>query len=472
MELSGYLAIFRRWWWTLLVAAWVAGLMGYVIAGRIEPTYESSARLLVGPINADTNTLRASSQLVQTYAELATSSGLMDATVAQMKLPPEAALDLTAAVRTIANDTTRILTIRVEGPDPVLTTQAANEIAAQLIETTSRGGSGTGLSEGQLTVIDFAKEPIVPVAPQVSLIVLMSVAAGLLGAIVLVLLVEYLADRIQDRDELGRATGKRVIGEVTAGAPAATATLAAEATALTPTHDYAPLVAGLTFGEASDGRRDLVVAMADEGPHGSDLAAGLAAAAAEWRLVVLVDADPSGRLSWLLGAAGLPGLHDPLGYRERLTDRIVPGSIPNTRILPAGINPGVTNPSPEEARQLLESVAGPGDVVIIDAGTLPGSSTAMVWTGVVGSTVLAVRRGSTRRSMVRQAVAMLDMVHGRLVGSILILPGRRRRAKSQASATRPTGGQTPDGRLPDDPADESTKAIRAAMARPRESDQG
>ena len=473
MELSGYLAILRRWWWTLLVAAWVAGLLGYVIAGRIEPTYESSVRLLVGPINSDTNTLRASSQLVQTYAELTTSQGLLEATVKQMGFPPEAAADLAAAVRTIANDQTRILSIRVEGPDPALTTEAANEIAAQLIETTSRGGT-TAQSEGQLTVIDFAKVPVVPVAPQVSLIVLMSVAAGLLGAIVLVLLVEYLADRIQDRDELGRATGKRVIGEVTAGAPAATATRANDAASLTPTHDYAPLVAGLTFGEAEDGRRDLVVAMADEGPHGSDLAAGLAAAAAEWRLVVLVDADPNGRLSWLLGAAGLPGLHDPLGYRERLTDRIVPGSIPNTRILPAGTNPGSTNPSPEEARLLLESVAGPGDVVIIDAGTLPGSSTAMVWAGVVGSTVLAVRRGSTRRSVVRQAVALLDMVHGRLVGSILILPGRRRRAKNPPKEVRPSGGQTPDGRVPDatPPEVEPPPAIRAAMARPRKSDQG
>jgi polysaccharide biosynthesis transport protein len=473
VELSGYLAILRRWWWTLLVAAWVAGLLGYVIAGRIEPTYQSTARLLVGPINSDTNTLRASSQLVQTYAELASSDGLLEATVKQMGFPPEAAADLGAAVRTIANDQTRILSISVEGPDPVLTTKAANEIAAQLIETTSRGGT-TAQSEGQVTVIDFAKVPTVPIAPQVSLIVLMSVGAGLLGAIVLVLLVEYLADRIQDRDELARASGKRVIGEVTAGAPAATATRPSDAASFTPTHDYAPLVAGLTFGEAADGRRDLVVAMADEGPHGSDLAAGLAAAAAEWRLVVLVDADPNGRLSWLLGAAGMPGLHDPLGYRERLTDRIVPGSIPNTRILPAGTNPGATNPSPEEARLLLESVAGPGDVVIIDAGTLPGSSTAMVWAGVVGSTVLVVRRGSTRRSVVRQAVALLDMVHGRLVGSILILPGRRRRAKNPPKDARTSVGQMPDGRLPDAPPPEieTPAAIRAAMARPRKSDQG
>ena len=139
MELSGYLAILRRWWWTLLVAAWVAGLMGYVIAGRIEPTYESSVRLLVGPINSDTNTLRASSQLVQTYAELTTSSGLLEATVKQLGVDaaqaPNAALALAAVVRTIANDQTRILSIRVEGPDAALTTRAANGICDGLLSS-------------------------------------------------------------------------------------------------------------------------------------------------------------------------------------------------------------------------------------------------------------------------------------------------------------------------------------------------
>ena len=105
-------------------------------------------------------------------------------------------------------------------------------------------------------------------------------------------------------------------------------------------------MAGLTFGEAADGRRDLVVAMADEGPHGSDLAAGLAAAAAEWRLVVLIDADPNGRLSWLLGASGMPGLHDPLGYRERLTDRIVPGLDPQHPDPARRHEPGRDQPEP------------------------------------------------------------------------------------------------------------------------------
>ena len=72
MELSGYIAVVRRWWWTLLVAAWVAGLTGFLVASQIAPTYESRVSLLVGPINTDQNTLRASGQLVQTYAQLVT----------------------------------------------------------------------------------------------------------------------------------------------------------------------------------------------------------------------------------------------------------------------------------------------------------------------------------------------------------------------------------------------------------------
>ena len=68
MELTGYLAVARRWWWTLLVATWVAAMAGLLVATRITPTYEAQAQLLVGPINTDSDTLRASGLLVQTYA--------------------------------------------------------------------------------------------------------------------------------------------------------------------------------------------------------------------------------------------------------------------------------------------------------------------------------------------------------------------------------------------------------------------
>ena len=78
MELTGYLAVARRWWWTLLVATWVAAMAGLLVATRITPTYEAQAQLLVGPINTDSDTLRASGLLVQTYAQLAISPPLLN----------------------------------------------------------------------------------------------------------------------------------------------------------------------------------------------------------------------------------------------------------------------------------------------------------------------------------------------------------------------------------------------------------
>src|SRR4051812_21394444 len=74
VELSGYLAVARRWWWTLLVATWVAGVSGYVVASQIPPTYEAETQLLVGPYNTDRDTLAAAGDLVQTYSQLLTTT--------------------------------------------------------------------------------------------------------------------------------------------------------------------------------------------------------------------------------------------------------------------------------------------------------------------------------------------------------------------------------------------------------------
>ena len=113
MELSGYLATARRWWWTLLVATWVAGLAGYLVATQIPPTYEARAQLLVGPYEGDLNTLRASGQLALTYAELVTVRPRLDEAITRLGLDATSA-ELNAATRVIANDTNRTLSIRVQ----------------------------------------------------------------------------------------------------------------------------------------------------------------------------------------------------------------------------------------------------------------------------------------------------------------------------------------------------------------------
>jgi len=457
VELSGYLAILRRWWWTLLVAVWVAGLLGYLVGSRIEPTYESTVRLLVGPINTDTNTLRASGQLVQTYAELAVSQPLLETTAAELGLSPEAVVELAASVRTTANDQTRILTIRVQGPDAPGTTQAANAIAGQLIDLTSRG---TSRPEGQVQVIEFAKVPIEPIAPQISIIVLMSAAAGLLGALLLVLLAEYLADRVQDGDDIVRLSGQPAIGLLPAGTPAPLAGRD-PATRRVPVGAFGSIVAALAFSEPEPDVRELVVTGADDGGHRTDLALGLAAAAAAWRPVILIDADPAGAATSLIGTGGA------IVTSGAVARRIVPTAVDGLRLLPAGAVPDLPSSSPAEARAILDQVAQNGELVIVDAGNLLGEPGSMVWAGVVGSAIIGVRRGTTRRSDVREGLARLERVRARVIGCVLI-ESRTSRSGSRRGATPVPVAEAVPAIAQAQPLVSSTRPARTRRQRPDE----
>jgi len=67
----------RRWRTLLVVAALVAGIVGYAVGAGGHKTYEAKAVLLVGPINTDLDTVKAAGQLGQTYAELATTQPVL-----------------------------------------------------------------------------------------------------------------------------------------------------------------------------------------------------------------------------------------------------------------------------------------------------------------------------------------------------------------------------------------------------------
>ena len=112
------------------------------------------------------------------------------------------------AVRATANDTTRILTIRAQDSDPEKAARIANTLAEELIHLTT---GATTRPEGQLEIIGEAIAPLTPIAPQVSLIVLLAMVAGLLGGLILVIVVEYATDTVRDRADLARLSGSDVL---------------------------------------------------------------------------------------------------------------------------------------------------------------------------------------------------------------------------------------------------------------------
>jgi succinoglycan biosynthesis transport protein ExoP len=414
VNLSGYLAVARRWWWTLLVAAWIAGLTGYVVGSQIPPTYETRVKLLVGPINADFDTIRASGQLVQTYAELVTSQPLLESAVDELGLELNPSR-LRQNVRATADDVTRFLTIRVQDSDAERAARIANTLADELRLLAS---GGVSRPEGELQITEFADVPGSPIAPQVPLIASLAAGAGLVGALLMVLLIEYLADTVRTREDIVRLGAGPTLGTVPArrdrSVPGLTPAPAGSPAAMS----YRLLGAKVQLDEAGTRLRSVVTVPVDADDPGPEVALNLATAISETgRTTVLVDA--AGELSRLLGEAGEIGLADCL--RD---DRLDPTALlreyaGRLALLPVGLG-DVNLISAEQARTILERLLDGVEAVVLSGGYVLGASGTLVWARAVERALLVGSLDRSRRASVTGAVEGLGLVGGTIGGSILV----------------------------------------------------
>lgn len=437
MELAGYLAVVRRWWWTLLVATWVAGLSGYIIASQLPPTYESRAQLLVGPINTDVDTLRASSQLVLTYAPLVTSDALLSETIKELGLQTTTQ-ELALAVRATANDTTRLLTIRAQAGTPKLAADIAAHLAQELIALT--GGSGIALPEGELQIIGFPQEIPDPIAPQVTLIALLAGVAGLIAALALVLLIEYFSTTVRSAEDVTRLAGTPVLGSVPparivpgpggdfriVGRSEQKAKLDLLAARLIVTPDGQPL-------------RRLLVVDSGTGDTAAVIAAGLASAMAEsGRRVALIDGDIlGGRLSDMLRVADRPGVADLLAEPAAEPRALLLRPQGRIGILPVGREEAGGLPDAARAEQILERLLEDSDIVIIAGAPLQVAAASLTWARVSDSTLLVVERDRAKREALAGDVEILRLAGAHLVGTVLAEGSGRPSGSRRARPTTP-----------------------------------
>jgi len=293
--------------------------------------------MLIGPLNTDKDTLTAAGALVQTYAQVATTSPVLDNTLKNLppayQPPPLSSDDLGASTRVVANDVTRVLTITVRTGDPNLAAALANAMATEMVDLVQ---VGLARPEGALQIIQDAAPDPIPVAPQISLIVLLATAAGIIAALVLVLLIEYFSKSIRTRDELARLTNGPVIGSVRAPSrqtPDAR-DLAAEGSAAATV--YRVLAARIVYGDPDEVLHSLAVVDCESDTGAAVVAISLARALAKLgRRVVVIDGGSRNSLAALYGVEPVPGLRDVLGreVQPRTAMRIVGERL---ALIPAG----------------------------------------------------------------------------------------------------------------------------------------
>jgi len=437
LELSGYLAVARRWWWTLIVSAWIAGLTGYLVASAIPPTYESQVKVLVGPLNAPTDVLRSSGLLVQTYAQYVTTREVLASTIQELGLSmtPDEFAD---ATRATANDVTRILTIRVEAGDPQVATNLANTLATELEQLTS---GGLSRPEGLIQIIEFARPETTPVAPQVSLLVLLAALAGVVMAIILVLLLEYFGNTIRTGQELAALARAALLGSVPApsGDPPVPQDLVVQsAPGSRSAAPYRLISAKISLGPEREHLRAILVTDVDWEGQAAVVGGNLAAALSRsGRRVVLIDGSgSSGTLTRLFG------MQDRAGLSELLAESLAPvrpsGGGDIVSVLPAG-RARLEGADPVRLHEVITQLAGDGGLVVIVGAPIQASPVTLALARAADSVILVARRDRSRREDVAFAGESLRLIGAPVAGVILTERGGLRRLRRSTAASEPAG---------------------------------
>ncbi|MDZ4767918.1 MAG: polysaccharide biosynthesis tyrosine autokinase [Chloroflexota bacterium] len=147
MDVAIYLRFIRKWAWLVILAAFIAGGISFILNTGTPPTYQASVLMSIGSYidssNPELGDMMIAQQLVETYLTMLETREVLEATLDQLGLegfPPEALAAIVSA-RTISD--TSLFRINVVYTDPVLAADIANAISTQLIDK----APGLGASE-------------------------------------------------------------------------------------------------------------------------------------------------------------------------------------------------------------------------------------------------------------------------------------------------------------------------------------
>jgi capsular polysaccharide biosynthesis protein/Mrp family chromosome partitioning ATPase len=408
---TGVYTIIKRWWWLLGIGAVVAALMGYLVANRLPDTYEARAQVLVGPLSTDKDTLDAASAQARTYAALATTTPVLDATAARVGMT--SVRGKIASV--VASDITRLIAITARDGDPVRAAAIANALAAVLAQ---RGA--TGPPAGQLSLVDRATPPDNPIGPSTTLIVVLTAVVGLLGAFGIAALVDSLMNVVHSEEDLapfapvlgavnGSAAWRRekpLVVEDDPDSPAATS--------------YRVLATKIQLSNGTGPLQSLLLVDVHGGRSSARVAANLAAGFAEdGTRVAIIDGDERGGLMGIFTSRSESDVVQrarPLRIGKLMFDRF---RIRRPRIVV--LRPRRTSEpiDLEQASETIEHLLAATDLVLVTAGPADQSSETLMWARAAQMTVVVAEQDHTRREQITPTFESLRVADANVIGAVL-----------------------------------------------------
>jgi capsular exopolysaccharide synthesis family protein len=300
-----------------------------------------------------------------------------------------------------------------------------------------------GLSATNITVIDRAQVPFIPVAPRKTMSMLMGLIGGLLGGIVIAFMIESIDDRVQTSEEVENVSLLASLATIPhiADAPGKRKHNEEDELASTPSHArqlialhspkslageaYRGLRSSLLLSSIDRPPRVIVVTSAFPGEGKTTTAVNCAIALAQrGEKILLVDADlRRGSLDRVFGIKDRSfGLSTVLTHP--MDRRSLPApleELPNLHVLPTGPRP----PNPAEMlsshrmEEQLRQWAQEYDRVVLDSAPVLAVSDTQAMTVLADTVILVVRAGVTRKRALIRARDLLWRINAPVAGVVV-----------------------------------------------------
>ncbi len=202
--------IAKRWIMIVLLPVLAVAAGTVVSIFVLTPQYQASTTLLVMKPTDTTQILyqdiQVSRQLVDTYREIARSSTVLNKVVGNLQLPYSTnALRNQVDVTSVRN--TEIINISATNPDPETARNIANEVARVFMSEVVDIYKVENVS-----LVDAATTPGGPISPRVQLNVAVALVVGLMAAVGLAFLQEYLDKTIKTPEDVQKHLQIPVLG--------------------------------------------------------------------------------------------------------------------------------------------------------------------------------------------------------------------------------------------------------------------
>ena len=438
-------------------------------------------------VSAGYSDILTSERLARTYASLLVSQPVLDETAQRLGISPKL---LDGAITVTPVRDTQLLQIKVEGTLPELTAQIANTLPVIFVERnaelqlgratesklkleeeiantekdlaetqqqlktvtddTQRTRLETSLAQyrntystlvanyqqvvlavaqanNNIVVAEPAKVPERPIRPRTRTNVMLATIVGVLLALGIAFLIEYLDDTVKTPDDVSRVSGLSTLGAIArlkeSGGPRQ---LVAWMRVKSPESEaYRTLRTNIQFSSVDNPIRSLLVTSSSPGEGKSTTTANLAVVLAQTgQRVIVVDTDL--RRPVLHKVFGIPnniGLTTALlaGESLSLEDYLQPTEIDTLSVLTSGPIP----PNPSELlgshrmQHLIEVLAQAADIVIFDSPPVLAVTDAVVLGRQMDGVLVVADAGNTREHALAQAAAELQKTGANVLGVAL-----------------------------------------------------